>query len=135
MRTKAMMKQKIPEIQRTLQLVQHIAAQAEAGEEFTSDYSLSEMLYTKAKITPTGVVYLWLGASVMVEYPYAEAIDILGVSLKNAQERLKTCDEDLDHLRDQVITVEVNMARVFNYDVKKRREEKRLGIEPATAAA
>jgi len=36
-------------------------------------------------------------------------------------------------LRDQIITVEVNMARVFNYDVKKRREDKKPAA-PAIAA-
>ena len=78
---------------------------------------------------------LWLGANVMVEYPYAEAIDILELSLKNAKLRLDICDEDLDQLRDQIITVEVNMARVFNYDVKRRREDKdAAAASPAIAA-
>ena len=61
----------------------------------------------------------------MVEYPYDEALDILTLSLKNAKLRKDICDEDLDMLRDQIITVEVNMARVFNYDVKRRRDEKK----------
>ena len=30
--------------------------------------------------------------------------------------------EDLGFLRDQIITVEVNMARLFNHDVKTRRQ-------------
>lgn len=33
----------------------------------------------------------------------------------------KTTNEDLVHLRNQCITVEVNMARLFNADVKRRR--------------
>lgn len=116
-RTKAQMKKKIPEITKTLELVKHVSS----GQDVTANYSLSELLYARAKVMPTGSVYLWLGANVMVEYPYQEAIDILELSLRNAKDRLAICDQDLDHLRDQIITVEVNMARVFNYDVKKRR--------------
>jgi len=122
-RTKISMKQKIPEIARTLQLVKHLKAKHDADETFKSHYSLSEMLYGRAEVTPDGTVCLWLGANVMVEYPYDEAIDILELSLKNAKTRRDICDADLDMIRDQVITVEVNMARVFNYDVKRRKAE------------
>ncbi|KAJ8605850.1 hypothetical protein CTAYLR_000526 [Chrysophaeum taylorii] len=118
MRTKVSMKAKIPEITRTLELVKFLRK----NEDVTTHYSLSEMLYAKARVSADGSVYLWLGANVMVEYPYDEAVDILELSLNNAKERLRVCDEDLDHLRDQIITVEVNMARVFNYNVKRRRK-------------
>ena len=67
-RTKASMKLKIPEIKRTLQLVRHIKEKHEASEDFGAHYSLSEMLYGRAKVTPDGTVCLWLGANVMVEY-------------------------------------------------------------------
>ena len=67
-RTKMSMKQKIPEITKTLQLVEHLKAKHEAEEDFMSHYSLSEMIYGRATITPTGNVCLWLGANVMVEY-------------------------------------------------------------------
>ena len=50
---------------------------------------------------------------------------MLTKSLKDAKLKLVETVEDLDHLRDNVITVEVNMARVFNYDVKRRRDEKK----------
>ena len=52
-RTKASMKLKIPEIKRTLQLVRHIKEKHEASEDFGA-HSLSEMLYGRAKVTPTG---------------------------------------------------------------------------------
>ena len=96
----------------------------EKKEDFYAHYSLSDMLYGRAKISATESVCLWLGAGVMVEYPNDEAKDILSISLNNAKERLAICDDDINHLRDQIITVEVNMARVFNYDVKKRRQLK-----------
>ena len=33
-------------------------------------------------------------------------------------------NEDLEFLRDQIITAEVNIARIFNFDVRRRRLEK-----------
>merc|ERR1711934_867230 len=51
-RTKASMKLKIPEIKRTLQLVRHIQEKHQASEDFGAHYSLSEMLYGRAKVTP-----------------------------------------------------------------------------------
>lgn len=33
-------------------------------------------------------------------------------------------EEDLSFLRDSIITTEVNIARIFNYDVRRRRQEK-----------
>ena len=87
------------------------------------------MLYGRAQVKPDGTVCLWLGANVMVEYPYDEAINILELSLKNAKARADICAEDLDMLRDQIITVEVNMARVFNHDVVAKRKK-----GPASAA-
>ncbi|CAJ0751835.1 14231_t:CDS:2, partial [Entrophospora sp. SA101] len=37
---------------------------------------------------------------------------------------LKYLLEDLEFLREQITTMEVNTARVYNWDVKKRRVEK-----------
>ena len=69
-------------------------------------------------------VCLWLGANVMLEYPREEAILLLKSNLTNAKESYTTCVDDMGHLRDQITTTEVNMARVFNWDVKERRKKK-----------
>lgn len=48
-----------------------------------------------------------------------------------------TTQEDLEFLRNQSITVEVNMARLYNYDVLTRRkaeEAKKAGEEIKAAA-
>ena len=67
---------------------------------------------------------LWLGANVMLEYPRAEAIALLGQQLRDAKQALATTVDDMGYLRDQITTTEVNMARVFNWDVKERRKQK-----------
>ena len=66
----------------------------------------------------------------MLEYTYDEALEMLKTNLKNAKAKLIERQEDLDHLRNQIITVEVNMARVFNNDVKRRREQRESDGKP-----
>lgn len=56
----------------------------------------------------------------MLEYPRDEAILLLEDNLKNAKAALVTLVDDMGHLRDQITVTEVNMARVFNWDVKVR---------------
>ena len=46
------------------------------------------------------------------------------ISLGAAREKQKTIVDDMGYLRDQITTTEVNMARVFNWDVKERRKQK-----------
>ncbi|KAG2915294.1 hypothetical protein PC116_g16092 [Phytophthora cactorum] len=71
-----------------------------------------------------GNVCIWLGAQIMVEYPYEEAQELLEKNVATATEKLAQIEEDLSFLRDQVITTEVNIARIFNHDVRRRRQEK-----------
>ena len=84
-------------------------------------------MYAKAEVPPTDEVYLWLGANVMLSYPLDEAVSLLGDKLSAAQKSLDNCDEDLDFLREQVTTLEVATARVYNWDVAQRRKEKAEG--------
>ena len=44
-------------------------------------------------------------------------------NLKNAATKLIEIQEDIDFLRDNVITTEVNIARTYNYDVRRRKAE------------
>ena len=57
----------------------------------------------------------------MLEYPVEEASDLLASKLAAALKTLKNTEEDLLYLRDQITTMEVNTARVYNWDVKQRR--------------
>ncbi|KAG0311024.1 peptide chain release factor 1 [Linnemannia gamsii] len=127
---------KIPEIRKTLEMVQFL--ESEAGDEDDSKeietmYELNDTLYATAKIKPTGKVCLWLGANVMLEYPVEEAAELLASKLSAALKTLKNTEEDLAYLRDQITTMEVNTARVYNWDVKQRRIA-RAKAEAADAA-
>ena len=46
-----------------------------------------------------------------------------------------TVNEDLAFLRDQIITSEVNIARVFNHDVRVRRAAKNAEVLEQVEAA
>jgi len=57
----------------------------------------------------------------MVEYTYEEAIELLKTQLAQTQMKIKETNEDLACLRENSITVEVNMARLFNHNVKQKK--------------
>uniref|UniRef100_A0A2K6LH69 Prefoldin subunit 3 n=1 Tax=Rhinopithecus bieti TaxID=61621 RepID=A0A2K6LH69_RHIBE len=79
-------------------------------------FLLADNLYCKASVPPTDKVCLWLGANVMLEYDIDEAQALLEKNLSTATKNLDSLEEDLDFLRDQFTTTEVNMARVYNWD-------------------
>lgn len=59
----------------------------------------------------------------MLEYTYEEAIDFLAQNLESARKEFHAVKEDLAFVRDQIVTSEVSMTRIFNWDVRKKREE------------
>ena len=50
----------------------------------------------------------------MVEYTYDDAVKLLCKNLAQAEEKLAETDGDIDYLKDQITTSEVNIARVYN---------------------
>jgi len=122
--SKSSLKLKIPDIQKTLEMVQYLIQKKAANEVIKSTYELAANVYANATVKPDRVC-LWLGANVMVEYSFEEAIQLLTKNLESAERNLKELVEDLDFLKDQITTTEVNIARIFNYDVKQRRLKKK----------
>ena len=83
-------------------------------------------------------VMLWLGANVMLEYDATEAQTLLTNNKENAVKSLEdvreqlgkifkktiillSIDQFLAFLQDQMTTTEVSMARVYNWDVNRRK--------------
>ncbi|CAG8972850.1 hypothetical protein HYALB_00001269 [Hymenoscyphus albidus] len=116
--------EKIPDIQKTLDMVQFLKTRKPGSEPIETTFELNDTLLAKANIPPTNEVYLWLGANVMLSYPINEAEELLTTRLATAKQNLKNCEEDLDFLREQITTMEVATARVYNWDVTMRRKEK-----------
>ena len=58
----------------------------------------------------------------MVEYPLEEAKEVLSNNLNTANRNMEQVSNDLKFLKSQITTTEVNVARIYNYDVKQRRK-------------
>lgn len=88
------------------------------------DFMLADGLWAKAKSNPNlDKIALWLGANTMVELSFDEAEKMLRDNLANAKSNLKEIQEDLNYVKDQVTTSEVNIARVYNYSLLEKRLE------------
>jgi prefoldin subunit 5 len=128
------LRDKIPDIRKTLETVEFLSIRRAAAAEGKSEavvettFELNDTLYAKASINlgegAGDEVYLWLGANVMLAYPLDEAKTLLQGKLNAAMESLRNCEDDLDFLRQQITTLEVNTARLFNYEVTLKRKDR-----------
>ncbi|KAH6615612.1 Prefoldin subunit-domain-containing protein [Chaetomium sp. MPI-SDFR-AT-0129] len=118
------LKDKLPDIRKTLDTVQFLKLRKVDSEPIETTFELNDTLYAKAEIPHTEEVYLWLGANVMLSYPVDEAETLLDSKLQTAKQSLSNCEEDLDFLREQITTMEVAVARVYNWDVVQKRKDK-----------
>lgn len=121
---------KIPDIEKNLEIIDHIQERKSEDDEdgdakvIETNYELNDTLYTKASIDVEKLnsVYLWLGADVMLEYPLDEAVVLLNDRLNKNNEQLKIIKEDLEFLKENITTMEVNTARLYNWDVERRKK-------------
>lgn len=60
----------------------------------------------------------------MLSYKIPAAVTLLKSKLEAAEISLNNTIEDLEFLREQITVMEVNTARVYNWDVKRRRERR-----------
>lgn len=58
----------------------------------------------------------------MVEYNFKEALALLEKNLENAMSRLGSTDDDINYLKDQITTTEVNIARIYNQAVANKQK-------------
>eukprot|EP00347_Sterkiella_histriomuscorum_P011705 403371425 len=121
------LKVKLPDIKKTLESVKLLQEKSEEEDEekrqLQTNFLIADNIWAKARIpNDTGKVGLWLGANVMVEYNFKEALEILDKNLSNAQTRLASTDDDINYLKDQITTTEVNMARIYNQAVSNKQK-------------
>lgn len=60
----------------------------------------------------------------MLEYDIDEGEALLLEKKGKASESLSMTNTLIDTIREQLTTIEVNMARIYNWDVKRRQLEK-----------
>lgn len=83
------LKVKMPDIKKTLEAVKMLQEKHKEEDEekkaMDANFLISDNIWAKAKIAnDTGKVGLWLGANVMVEYNFEEALTLLERNLGNA---------------------------------------------------
>lgn len=127
---------KRPDIEKNLEIINHLKEKQDNDDDDESkiietNYELNDSLYTEATINTENLksVYLWLGAEVMLEYPLDEAIELLDDRLKKNLENVEIIKEDLVFLKENITTMEVNTARLYNWDVERRRNKVEEGTK------
>merc|ERR1712154_609579 len=118
------LKGQVPDIKSSLAMVKKLREKKSADEKMETQFLLSDQVYAEAVTPPTDKVCLWLGANVMLEYTLDDAEELLSKNCESAEKSLKQIAFDLDYLRDQMTITEVTMARLYNWDVKRRKEKK-----------
>lgn len=117
--------QQLPDVKRSLEAVDVLVEKRDRGEEegTTVRYQLTEATFADAEVATPESVYLWLGANVMLEYPLDEAKELLEANVKACESGLEANARDLAVIKDNVTITEVNMARLYNWDVTKKKEQ------------
>jgi prefoldin subunit 5 len=117
---------KLPELRKALDALELFSARKSSistDEPLLIKYELCETLHANAAVTSVDNVCIWLGANVMLEYTLEEGLDLLRNKHENGQRSFLIVQEDLEFLREQITTIEVNIARVYNWDVQRRRRD------------
>jgi len=121
-KTKNIYKGKIPEVEQTLELLKLMKVKRDDDEEMLTNYSLCDTIYAKAKVdVAADKVALYVGAKTFIEYSIEECLVQLQEQIAASHLKLQELNEDLVFLRTSSITVEVNMARLFNHSVKLKK--------------
>jgi Prefoldin subunit len=83
-------------------------------------------VFAKAKVPPARAVALWLGADIMLEHPLEEAATRLANTIGSVETELKDNKELWGKLCECKTTTEVNISRLHNFDVERKKQRKAL---------
>lgn len=65
-------------------------------------------------------------AQLMVEYSIDEGIELLTKNSKSAKEKVEYLDRCIEFIQEQVVIVQVSMARIHNWSVVNKRKVKEI---------
>lgn len=128
---RARIRRQLPDFEKSLQCIKLL----ESKEEIKSYFLMSSQVHSEARIPPTDSVCLWLGANVMLECPLGEARALLTKNLDTSKTNLKQIEVDLEFLKDQITTSEVNLARLINWYSRSLSLAKKKAPAATAAAA
>ncbi|CAG9804034.1 unnamed protein product [Chironomus riparius] len=120
---KRRLRQQVPDLQKSLEMIKVLKEQED--DELETNILLSEQVFVKSIVPKTETVCLWLGANVMLEYPLDEAEELLKQNLESASMNLRCLEHDQEFLRNQQTTVEVAMARIYNWNISKQKQQQK----------
>eukprot|EP00918_Siedleckia_nematoides_P050536 GHVU01110683.1.p1 GENE.GHVU01110683.1~~GHVU01110683.1.p1 ORF type:complete len:227 (+),score=68.94 GHVU01110683.1:483-1163(+) len=123
--------ERLPDMEAAAEAVGRVKENRDAQTEFTTTYQLTDTIYANAHVAPSDSVLLWLGANTLLEYRLQDALDLLKSNRSKAEESIESIQEDLDFLREQLTTTEVNIARVHNHRVKTAKQAQQQRPEGA----
>lgn len=105
----------LEELESSISAVEKVQTNAKQLMETRFDYELGDTMFGSATIdAECSKVCLWLGAGVLVEYAFDEAIEFLKAKSEDRKQDLKQCSHDLVFVREQITIMEVSMARLYN---------------------
>lgn len=126
MKQRQSLEQKIPDVRRALKAVTALESRNKRDDDgekpVETNFELSDGIFVRAAIPRTNTVCLWLGANVMVEYSFEEAVTLLQNNLRAAENNLRETKDNLSYLRDQLNTTDINLSRVYNHHVQSSRK-------------
>ena len=117
------LKENKPGIVENLTAVIKLESMADKEEQKTR-FQISDSLYGTAVINSESTVGLWLGANLMVEYPFSEAKALLQENLNTLELQIEGVNKNLNFIRDQIITTEVTLSRLVNHILQLRKDKK-----------
>jgi len=97
----------------------------EDGEFQDIQYELEDGLFAFASIpkkSTTNTVSLWLGSGILMDFTYEEAQQILSEKSAVYTNKINEIMEDIEFLREQITTLQVNMSKVYNYSILQKRK-------------
>ncbi|KAF6003190.1 hypothetical protein CCYA_CCYA06G1733 [Cyanidiococcus yangmingshanensis] len=101
-----------------------VVADEKLPDEVDTRFELCEGVHVRASINRQSLrtVFLWLGAKTLVEFSLEEARALLERNLELARKTSEEVKEQLNSIRAEVVTAEVNMSRLYNAEVELRRK-------------
>ncbi|XP_049848416.1 uncharacterized protein LOC126315221 [Schistocerca gregaria] len=112
---------KIPGIEKALEVLLYMKSNP-AKKDIECDFELITGTYTTVSLNNTGTIFLWIGANLMVEYPINEALELLNSNKDNAEKAINSLKAGLKFLQEQIVIVQVSLARLHNWAVVNRQK-------------
>lgn len=123
--------QKIDELNESILVVRGVEKKQKMAKENVNENKkalelfmpLEETLYVKGEMNLSDTIYIWLGANVMVELKFDEALNLLNSHLDRAHNIYKQMVEESEYMRKQVEIANANLAAAVIYLDRNKHEQ------------